>query len=189
MWSNIIYAMFFEIVLHELNLTYKAHGPPKFFCGPLGFNGRSVGNRASTVLVSRRVGLGQNPSCKYWSSSKCNALFSLDWVFCLCFYFDRHQKGGHFYQRGATAFWGAVAQTSPPGSATTKSLMRSILNVHAGHRFRAPALQRSLPSYIVFHRTLQNEKKEFHALTVYASGGQLVTDQEPHLLLCYRKEQ
>ena len=136
MWSNIIYAMFFEIVLHELNLTYKAHGPPKFFCGPLGFNGRSVGNRASTVLVSRRVGLGQNPSCKYWSSSKCNALFSLDWVFCLCFYFDRHQKGGHFYQRGATAFWGAVAQTSPPGSATTKSLMRSILNVHAGHRFR-----------------------------------------------------
>jgi len=67
--------------------------------------------------------------------------------------------------------------------------MRSILNVHAGHRFRAPALQRSLPSYIVFHRTLQNEKKEFHALTVYASGGQLVTDQEPHLLLCYRKEQ
>jgi len=46
-----------------------------------------------------------------------STLLSIEYL-SLCFSFDRHHKGAHFYQRGATAVWVAVAPTDTPGSAT-----------------------------------------------------------------------
>jgi len=73
---------------------------------------------ALLFLVGKR--LGQSPSRKHRSSTKCKALFSFDRVF-LVFVFTSigTGKGAHFYQRGAISrgrhsrLRGAVAPNCP----------------------------------------------------------------------------
>ena len=57
------------------------------------------------VDTIRKKRLGESPPRTSWKSTKCKAWLSLDLfkiIFYLCFFFDRYQKGAHFYQRGVT---------------------------------------------------------------------------------------
>jgi len=80
---------------------------------------------AMLILIGKR--LGQSPSCKYSSSTKCKALFGLHWVF---FVFVSTSIGtikrlsfvrGGPFQGGSTGFGGEVAPNAPPGSATAQN--------------------------------------------------------------------
>jgi len=80
-----------------------------------GFNYETL---ALLILVGKR--LGQSPSHKYRSSTKCKALFSFDWVFHVFVFTSIGTEKGHIFirwapfQGGATAVWGGSCPNSPP---------------------------------------------------------------------------
>jgi len=65
------------------------------------FTAEIVSSDCANAHLSGNTGLGHTPGRKSWRTTKCRTLLSLEVFFWLCFYFDRHQKGAHLYQRGA----------------------------------------------------------------------------------------
>ena len=72
---------------------------------------------ALLILVGKK--LGQSPSHKYRSSTKCKALFGFNSVFFVFVFTSIGTKKGRIFIRGAPqSFGGQLPQTAPPGSAT-----------------------------------------------------------------------
>jgi len=104
---------------------------------------------ALLILLGKRV--GQSPSRKHRSSTKCKALFSFDWVFFVFVFTSIGTEKGSIFIRGApfkggaTAVWGGSSPKLPPlDPPLVESVLKAQSRINNGHSRISSILQRNL---------------------------------------------